>query len=148
MTEQLKILNQFTGHLIISGEFSITQEITSEEIIAYFGVEQVTVKDIKNDWVHYYLRNILIDQKYFSFVFLFCDGDLKHISFGFNPEPVINPSWDEWSVEKELETKVIFDNWLTSQIGAERTFDWGEVRACNDIKTGDANITLRYKPFV
>jgi hypothetical protein len=145
VTEQLNILNQFTGHLTISGEFSIAPKITSDEIIAYFGVEQVTVKDIKNGWVHYYLRNILIDQKYFAFVFLFCDGDLKHISFGFNLEPVINPSWDDWSVEKELEKKVIFDNWLTFQIGAGRTFDWGEVGACNDIKTRDASITLRYR---
>jgi len=53
-------------------------------------------------------------------------------------------SWDDWSEAKELQSKVEYDHWLTSEIGTRRVFSWGNIEAYFDAKGGGSGIVLRY----
>jgi hypothetical protein len=72
----------------------------------------------------------------------FCDK-LDSLRFGFKNQSGML-SWDDWSEAKELQSKVEYDHWLTSEIGTRRVFSWGNIEAYFDAKGGGSGIVLRY----
>ncbi len=100
----------------------------------------IEVNDLKNGWSHIICRELELQEKTFYFNFCFYENSLKIISISFQSKH-LNRSY---SKQNELKKKNLFNKWLTSEVGKERAFSWGEVRAEFDTKNGFSNILINY----
>ena len=143
MTE--KIIDSVNGHLRFANSFSVSSRTTPEEIVQYFGQENVSINDVKTGWKHYSARNVKINYTYFIITFYFDNDILKMLDFIISDEPIVACSWDDWSEKKELQNRDYYNDWLTKEIGSKRQFTWGTVNSFYDSKGGFSSIVLKYK---
>ena len=143
MTE--KIIDSVNGHLRFANSFTVTSQTTPEEIVHYFGQENVSINDVKKGWKHYSVRNIKINDTYFIITFYFDNDILKMLDFIVSDKLIVGGSWDDWSEKKELQNRDYYNDWLTKQIGNNRQFDWGTINSFYDSKGGFSSIVLKYR---
>ena len=97
-------------------------------------------------WKWYNVRNVKVADLYFTISLGFFDDRLRELSLGFsNSKYDLSKGWESWSKKEERQNAVIFNNWLKAELGAEKTFGWGEVWADYDEKGGSSSIGIRYK---
>jgi hypothetical protein len=137
-----KIIDRYKGEINISERFRISKFTTKEQLISFFGKENISINDMENGYTHYYIKNIDIGDSSFNFILIFNHEQLHSIIFGFDYSP--DDNWDNWSQEKELKRLDKYNNWLTQQIGTKRKYPWGEIGAFFNPKGGSTSITLRY----
>lgn len=130
------ILNFDTGKIFLAEGISIASNTQPNELKGYFGKSDLKSLSMGNGWVHYSIKNIRIADEYFIFIFLFYKDFLKTVSFVISTLPFSEASWNDWSKEKEIKNKNFFENWLSKQIGSQRSFTWGNVNAVLDQKGG------------
>jgi hypothetical protein len=140
-----KIIDSANGHLRFANSFTVSSQTTPEEIVHYFGQENVSINDVKTGWKHYSVRNIKINDTYFIITFYFDDDILKMLDFIVSDKLMVAGSWDDWSEKKELQNRDYYDSWLTKQIGTNRQFLWGTINSFYDSKGGFSSIVLKYK---
>lgn len=143
MTE--KIIDSVNGHLRFVNSFTVSSRTTPEEIIQYFGQENVSINDVKTGWKHYSVRNVKINDTYFIITFYFDNDILKMLYFIVSDKLIVAGSWDDWSEKKELQNRDYYDEWLTKEIGSNRQFVWGTINSFYDSKGGFSSIVLKYK---
>ena len=135
---------------ISSGDFQIADGIIikhsakAENLIDFLHANNAEIWDVGNGWVHYYLKNYKINNKYFFFDFMFCNEILNRLDFGFYPQPVNNANWNDWSEETELQKKAEYEQWLNNETGGINSFTWGYVSAYYDSKSGGSGIMINY----
>jgi hypothetical protein len=139
-----KLIDKFNGHLLFSNDFEVSPNTKPDDLLLYFGQENVKIRDIKNGWKHYVISNIKKDSIYFWGTFYFENGILSFLSFVIDDKLILTDSWNNWSEENELQKRDYYDNWLTEQLGKKREFSWGAVGAFFDNKGGQSSIVLRY----
>jgi len=137
-----RVINNYYGEIIISDKFKISKTTTKEEFISFFGEKNVSIRDMNNGYIHYFIRNINIQNSNFSFNLVFNQEQLSSITFNFDTLPTDN--WDNWSEEKELKRLEKYNNWLNHQIGSKRDYQWGNIGAYFDRKGGWTSMVLRY----
>ena len=81
----------------------------------------------------------------FVIVLFFHGEDLKMVDFAHS-DPKFGTSWDDYSVEKEMNRKASHDQWLSACIGLQRAFPWGSVWSGYDERGGGSSIFVRYEP--
>lgn len=140
-----KLLNPVNGSLQFSDHFWVSPGTTPEMLQAYFKAAEIKINAFNNGWAHYKLRNIQVDDKYFIFTFLFENHRLKIIWMVVSDKPFKEEGWDNWSLENELKEQKMYDQWLTSQVGNLRKFNWGTVNAVFDERGGSSFIALHYQ---
>lgn len=64
--------------------------------------------------------------------------DMAHVNAKFGL------SWDDWAEEKELARKASHDEWVSRNVGAQRSFPWGEVSSLYDAKGGGSHLSICY----
>ena len=143
MTE--KIIDSVNGHLRFANSFTVSSRTTTEEIIQYFGQENVSINDVKTGWKHYSVRNVKINDTYFIITFYFDNDILKMLDFIVSDKLIVAGSWDDWSEKKELKNRDYYNDWLTKEIGSNRQYAWGTVNSFYDSKGGFSSIVLKYK---
>jgi hypothetical protein len=144
-----KFINKCNGHLLFSNDFEVSANTKTDELVLYFGQENVKITDMKNGWKHYVISNIKTNSIYFLGTLYFENDTLAFVSFGIDDKLITTDSWDNWSEENELQKRDYYDNWLTDQLGIKREFSWGIAGAFYDNKSGYSSINLRYcKPHV
>ena len=143
MTE--KIIDIENGHLRFENGFTVSSQTIQEEIVQYFGQENVSINDIKTGWKHCSVRNIKINDTYFIITFYFDNDILKKLDFIISDKLIVDGSWDDWSEKKELQNRDYYNDWLTKEIGSDRQFVWGTVNSFYDSKGGFSSIVLKYK---
>ena len=135
---------------ISSGDFQIADGIIiqhsakAENLIDFLRANNAEIWAVGNGWVHYYLKNYKINDKYFFFDFMFYNEILSRLDFGFYPGPVNNANWNDWSEEKELQKKAEYEQWLNKETGGINSFSWGYVSAYYDSKSGGSGIMINY----
>jgi hypothetical protein len=56
------------------------------------------------------------------------------------------PSWDNWTIEKQMEKKRKHDAWLINEIGLPPyEYYWGGISSNYDPRSGSSTITVRYR---
>jgi len=140
-----KIIDSVNGHLRFVNSFTVSSRTTPEEIIQYFGQENVSINDVKTGWKHYSVRNVKINDTYFIITFYFDNDILKMLDFIVSDKLIVAGSWDDWSEKKELQNRDYYDEWLTKEIGSNRQFVWGTINSFYDSKGGFSSIVLKYK---
>ena len=134
------ILDSNSGDIIISKDFKITQFVKPEEVMKGLTGNNIELKDVKNGWSHITCRELELQEKTFYFNFCFFENSLKIISISFQSKHLFST----YSKQNELKKKILFNKWLTSEVGNKRAFSWGEVRAEFDTKNGFSNILINY----
>ena len=71
----------------------------------------------------------------------FTSGTLSAVDL-FIPSP--GAGWDSWSEDDELAKAAELEALLTRTYGAQRSFEWGTIRASFDARSGSSSITIRY----
>ncbi len=101
--------------------------------------------DMGNGWKWYNVRNVKVANLYFIISFGFLDERLKELSLGFSKLKYdLSKGWESCSEKEERQNDVIFNKWLNTELGSERTISWGEVWVGYDEKGGSSSIGLRY----
>lgn len=142
--EDVSILNPNTGEISLSEDIRITSKTSPQYLKEHFGQSELRSLSMGNGWVHYSIKNIQITDQYFIFIFLFYKDILKTVSFVISTLPFSESSWNDWSKEKEEQNKSFFENWLSTRIGSQRSFAWGNVNVVLDEKGGGSAIVLNY----
>ncbi|MEO7045619.1 MAG: hypothetical protein ABI091_09965 [Ferruginibacter sp.] len=142
MTEQ--IIDSTKGELKFPGNFTVSSQTTPEEIIHFFGEENVDTREAGKGWKNYSVRNVKINQTYFIITFYFDNAILKMLDFIVNDKIIITGSWDDWSENEELQKRDYYNDWLTKQIGSNRQFIWGTIGSYYDNRGGSSSIVLKY----
>ena len=73
----------------------------------------------------------------------FHDQQLTMLSL-MDDDPRFGTSWDDYSLEKEMERKASHDTWLTHCLASKRKFSWGSVWSGYDDRGGFSSIKIRY----
>lgn len=134
-----KFIDKRTGALTIDKDFTLSASTTLNGIASYFGTS------LENYYGHNRVRNFKWHDKYFIFYFYFENSKLKSLSFIFNDKPYSDdPSWDDWSYEKEMKDLNRYKLWLNTELGSSRNFVWGSIDASYDNKSSGSRIILRY----
>jgi len=137
------ILDSLNGELKISDQLIITKNTIPDDLFGHYKTNNIEVRDINNGFIHYTIRDVELQGKYFFFSFCFFGGRLNMLTFGFENHPGLL-SWDDWSEAKEMQNKVEYDHWLDGEIGTRRVFPWGKIGAYFDPKGGGSGIVLRH----
>jgi hypothetical protein len=123
-----KLIDKFNGHLLFSNDFEVSPNTKPDDLLLYFGQENVKIRDIKNGWKHYVISNIKKDSIYFWGTFYFENGILSFLSFVIDDKLILTDSWNNWSEENELQKRDYYDNWLTEQLGKKKRIFLGRSR--------------------
>jgi hypothetical protein len=140
-----QIIDNKNGYLRVSSDFTVSTKTTPEELVHFFGQENVCIRDVKTGWKHYSVRNIKINDNYFFITFYFDNDVLKMIDFIVSDSFIAQGSWDDWNEDIELQKRVFYNDWLTKEIGNNRQFTWGTIGSYYDNKGGFSSIVLKYK---
>jgi len=140
----MPIFELLSGQIILAEGLMISSQTVPSQFFKYFKQEEVKLLDLKNGWIHYQLENVKLQDKYFKFDLTFFGEKLKSISFSFQFQAYEPSSWDDWSEKEELQKCALYENWLTSEVGVQRSFSWGTIGAYYDKKGGRANMVIRY----
>jgi len=116
------MIDKTTGQFKFSKDFVVSKQSTPDELIHYFGMENVEAKGMGLGWGQYTVRNIQIDHTYFIITFYFNNHTLEIFNFIVSDKFIETGSWDDWSEKRELEKLDYYNNWLTSQIGEKDNF--------------------------
>jgi hypothetical protein len=140
------LIDVSNGHFLFSNTFTMSNRTTPDNLILYFGKENVKISDMQNGWRHYIVSNVQNEKIYLSLTFYFENNTLSFLSFTIDDKPISTNFWDNWSKENEIQKRLYFDDWLTKQFGKKREFSWGTIGAFFDEKGGFSSIVLRYEP--
>lgn len=136
-----------TGQLTINDVQTIVPFTTLETIQSMnLGTVQA-LKDFKNGWMAYTVKNLRIKDHYFNITFSFEKEILQEVSFVFQEEAydLKASKWFTWSEKSERAQAQRFNNWLDVQLAGERNFDWGIVQADYNAKSGFSSVKIRYQ---
>lgn len=104
------------------------------------------MSDLKNGYKWIYLKTNEIEGYFYHIRLCFKNEFLDSIDFGFFTfDEIKNNSWDNWSEEKEIKKKEVYENWLNDSIGSNRQFWWGNIATYYDSKGGNSGILMKYK---
>ena len=134
-----------TGQIIINKVLIINKNSDFDFVYKMELGEIQEVDDLGNGWIWLRIKNIETSGYFFHISFAFNNHKLKEINLIVsNKKFDLNSNWSNWSEQKELEALQFYNNWLNKEIGNQREFNWGEVWADYDPKSGSSSIGLRY----
>lgn len=140
------MIDRKTGFVELAFDQTIKPTLSLGEIESMDIGESQSEGDMGNGWKWYNVRNVKIVDLYFIISFGFFNERLKELSFVFSTTKYnLSKGLESWDENEERQKAVIFNNWLKSELGSEKTFGWGEVWADYDEKGGSSSIGIRYK---
>lgn len=132
------------GKIVINGDFIIGPDLTKKDFLLSALFRDVLKQD-DYEYTQYYLKPQIIDGKPFVIRLIFdSSGKLNTLSISFCFEEK-NPSWEQWTQEKEYELKKIHDDLLKVWFGkSPYKFSWGTVSSVYDPRSASSYITIIY----
>jgi hypothetical protein len=92
-------------------------------------------------WQRYSIRELISEDRRLGLFLIFLNGRLKMLSFAYAPK---DETWANWSEETERAREKEYQQELTSQLAGKTEFDWGNVRAQVDFKSGGTDIWVKF----
>lgn len=140
------MIHSESGQLKIS-ETQVVSRFANFETIQSMNLGQTQeLRDLKNGWMSYDVKNLKINNHYFNLSFLFFKQKMREVSFVFQEQAfnVETKNWSSWNENTEKEQAKYFNDWLDMILDGERNFEWGIVEAAYDSKSGFSSIKIRY----
>jgi hypothetical protein len=140
------VIDTKTGHIRINDSIELNSQ-TKFESTKDLNLGQIQkVSDMKNGYKWIYIKNLKVDQKYFVISLCFYRELLESILFIPQDHAFdLDSTGNFFNMDDEQEKLKRFNTWLTSEIGDQRKFNWGEVWTEYDPKGGFSSIGLRYE---
>jgi hypothetical protein len=134
---------------IDSGHFQISKKLfyhkmSFEEAHSQSGDFKLKIVDYKNGYKWLHLKEIEFYETFFHFGLCFKNDQLDFIDFGFSSLDELKNTWADWSEEKELSKKELYEKWLTDNVSPKRTFKWGTIATYYDPRGGTSGILVNY----
>lgn len=136
----MKFLDLDNGNFKVSDILTISRNTQFPELLEKFPNNKIW--DIKNGYKWIYFDNENISEKKLDISICFKSENIFEIHFSFSNST--KQSWSEWTAEKELEQKNIYEDWLTSKLGNKRKYKWGKFGAIYDSRSGGTFMFLKY----
>ncbi len=140
------MIDRQTGNIILSNTRHIKAGDAFDVIEPLHLGEFQQISDRQNGWRWLTAKNLHLEENYFIVSFGFYSSALKLIDLIVSKDRFdLTATWENWSEEDELSSLKKMRNWLKKELGREGAFDWGDVSAGYDRKTGSSSISIRYK---
>ncbi len=140
------MINKDNGQIFFGGKTTIGPDSSLQEILFLNLGQSRNRGDYENGWSWLTERNVLLDNKYYIINFHLFNNKLKSIDFVFSDNKFnLEFDWDSWSESQELINLEKYKIWLNNELDNKKDFDWGEVWATYDSKSGGSSIGIRYK---
>jgi hypothetical protein len=108
--------------------------------------ESNDMRDMHNGWKWLTARNVSVREYYLTLEFAFYNNLLRAITLVISSEKSSQlPSWKNWSEHTEMQKLSKLKQWLQEELGQEGMFDWGNVTANYDYKSGGSSIIINYE---
>jgi hypothetical protein len=65
------ILDSLNGELKISDQFIVSKNIMPDDLFRHYKTSDIEVWDVNNGFIHYTIRDVKLQEKYFYFSFCF-----------------------------------------------------------------------------
>ncbi|WP_313581336.1 hypothetical protein [Chishuiella sp.] len=114
----MKFMDLDNGNFKISDILIISRNTHFSELLEKFPNNKIW--DIKNGYRWIYFDNENINEKKLNISICFKNENIFEIHFSFSNST--QQIWSEWTTEKELEQKNIYDFFLTSEFGNKRKY--------------------------
>ena len=141
------MINKETGEIQFTSTLIVSPDTDFGEAMVLTDNLQRSLDDMKNGWKWIRLKAVESATAKHHIALAFNNGILRFLDFTVNPKDS-DPSdygYDNWSAEKEqIRLKKKFEQWLTNEIGQQRTFDWGKIEAVFDPKSSFSSIVVNY----
>ena len=93
------ILNSLNGQLKISDQLIVSKNTIPDDIFRHYKTTDTEVRDVNTGFIHYTIRDIELQEKYFFFSFCFFDIRLDMLTshfqkaFSWIANPLFYRSW-------------------------------------------------------
>ena len=139
------MIERKTGCLTLSKTVQIKPGDEINKIVALQLGEVQAVSDKQTGWQWLTIKNLRVDETYYILSFGFQANALKQIELIVSKDRFdLTAGWETWSKANELAILTDLRIWVTTELGREGNFGWGDVWAAYDPKSGTSSITLRY----
>ena len=140
------MINKETGEIRFTSTLNVCPETDFGEAMALTDNLQRSVDDMKNGWKWIRLKAVESDTAQYHIGLAFNNGNLQLLDFVIDPNDsdLSDYSYDKWSAEKEQNRLKKLEQWLTNEIGQQRSFDWGKIQALYDPKSSFSSIVVNY----
>lgn len=138
------MINKKNGVLIFEN-LIVEAHMTTDDFLKKINAEEIISCD-KGNYINFYLKPQKSDN-YFFVLRMFFEGVSKKLEFCqivVQTQDTV-PSWQEWSMEKQLKIKSDNDVWLKKEIGCPPyNFEWGEIKSVYNAREAASYIVLKY----
>lgn len=140
------MINKETGEIRFTSTLNVCPETDFGEAMALTDNFLRSVDDMKNGWKWIRLKAVESDTAQYQIGLAFNNGNLQLVDFVIDPKDsdLSDYSYDKWSAEKEQNRQKKLEQWLTYEIGQQRSFDWGKIQALYDPKSSFSSIVVNY----
>jgi len=138
-----------TGNLVLNNSLTIYPEMNKEQLVELFKNE-LEIDNHRDDWWKAEYSNAFDGTYCFLFKFTFFKNVFISIEISLSETPFGSSDgsgWDSVSYESEMKMADKYSQWLSSQIGFERQFSWGEALSGFDERGFTPYMYLRYNAF-
>ncbi|MFD2936135.1 hypothetical protein [Spirosoma flavum] len=139
------MIDKKTGSITLSATRRLSAGDAFDEVSGLPLGEVQTVADLGNGWKWLTIKNVAVEGKYFILSLGFHTNVLKLIELMVaNDRFDLTPNWADWSEANELAILTDLRIWVANELGREGAFEWGDIEATYDSKSGSSSITIRY----
>lgn len=140
------MINRETGEIRFTDTLVVSPKIDIGEAMVLTEGLQRSLDDMKNGWKWIRLKAVKSDTAQYHIGLAFNNGNLKVLDFVVDPKDsdLSDYGYENWSAEKEQNRLKKFEQWLTNEIGQQRSFDWGKIQAFFDPKASFSSIGVNY----
>ncbi len=139
------LIDSSTGQFCISKSTTIGYNASSVQILNVLPKEYSRDLSFGNGWSWIRCDKISIHEQEYTLGFSLFNHKLRaiHVQF-YDHLKYLQEHMEDLTEENELKRKEEYNSWLSSQIGDQREFSWGQIEACYHPKDGISLIVLRY----
>ncbi|ALJ00713.1 hypothetical protein [Rufibacter tibetensis] len=139
------MIDKDTGSLTFGSGKIVSPKTSLSELIALKLSEEHEERKLGNGWIHYIVRNVEESGRFLNLTFIYHEESLYSVSFVVDGSPFKSSGgWGYWDEQRERRNAVIYEEWLSGEIGADRNFTWGSAWVTYDPKGGGSSIGIKY----
>lgn len=137
------VIDRATGTLMFDGGVAIRSTLTRSELLQAPIGESQEVWVQNEPWCSWRVTRLKAGGHTFLAVLQFHAEELKGVELVESGEVGLS-SWSDWSEADELAKQILYDAFLSRELGPTRSFPWGSVTALYDPRSGGSSIQLIY----
>jgi hypothetical protein len=137
------VIDRATGTLSFDAGVTIGPALTRSAFMQSPVGETQEVWVRNGPWCSWRVTRLTATGRTFLAVLQFHSEHLKSVELVESGQVGLS-SWSDWSEVDELKKKALYDAFLSTELGVDRSFSWGSVSAIYDARSGSSSIHVKY----